>query len=379
MLCPTCGFNNPNNATLCGSCGAPQAGAAAPPNALAVGTGLRNGAYTVGNVLGRGGFGITYLGSDVNLRRPIATKEFFPRDCARQGNNAVVPDGRWTAETFARFRERFLQEGQTLARFDHPGIVRVHAAFEENDTAYIVMEYLRGKSLLAVLRERGRRMGETEAVGYVEKIGAALEVVHQAGHLHRDVKPENVMVSADGRVVLIDFGAAREFAPHETTTQTTIRTPGYAPPEQYVERARRGAFTDVYALAATLYHLLTGRVPEAAPSRNLGAELADVRQLNPQVSASVAEAVMRGLTMEATQRPQSVSDFLDLLTPRVSPPQSVVAPLNIPSETTTATPPVQPPIPRERVNANNCRAALRSDYAPAVGNYVVGFRCVQSR
>lgn len=344
MRCLVCLTENAGGAPRCAACGAalgllgdPQgvlpgagSGATGDPHVLPPGAELRGGAYLVGRCVGHGGFGITYAATDMKLRRAVAIKEYFPDGCARQGTT-VRPSGSWTAPTYAEGRQRFVQEGEALARFDHPGIVRVHAAFEENGTAYIVMEYLQGRNLEQVLVERGGRLPEVEALELVRDIGAALEAVHEAGLLHRDVKPANVMVlggglrSTAGRAVLVDFGTAREFVAGVAQTHSVVLTPGYAPLEQYSQRARRGPYTDVYALAALLYHLLAGSPPPDAHDRVYDEVLVDLCLLNPQVSRGVARATAWGLDMEPSRRPQTVRQFLEELGPappaRLAPPE----------------------------------------------------------
>jgi WD40 repeat protein len=176
------------------------------------------------------------------------------------------------------------------------------------------MEYLRGKSLAKLVEERGGALSEQEAVGYILKVCEALDVVHKAGYLHRDIKPENIIVCGDGRVVLIDFGAARAYMAGKTGRMTVILTPGFAPLEQYAEQAKRGAYTDIYALGATLYYLLTGQVPVSAADRFSGVELRGVREINGRVSRQVEEAVMKAMAMRVEERPQSVEEFVKLLT-----------------------------------------------------------------
>jgi uncharacterized protein with WD repeat len=220
-------------------------------------------------------------------------------------------------------KQKFLDEARLLASLNHPGIVKVYDFFEENNTAYMVMEYLRGKSLAKLVEERGGALGEQEAVGYILKVCEALDVVHKAGYLHRDIKPENIIVCEDGRVVLIDFGAARAYMAGRTGRMTVILTPGYAPLEQYAEQARRGAYTDIYALGATLYYLLTGQVPVSAADRMSGVELKGVREINGRVSRQVEEAVMKAMAMRVEERPQSVEEFVRLLTsPSVGVPKA---------------------------------------------------------
>ncbi len=307
MLCSACGFNNQTGVMQCGQCRA-----ALEPlitDVLSPGSRLARGAYTVGKVLGQGGFGITYLGSDTRLVRPVAIKEFFPENCRRQGTT-VVSVGSWTSETYADAKQKFLLEGQTLAKFNHPSIVRVFYAFEENNTVYIVMEYLRGKTLAERVTEAGGRLDETEALTYVREVGEALQVIHRANFLHRDIKPENIMLTQDQRTVLIDFGTAREYVSDRTQTHSVTFTPGYAPLEQYAQRSQKTPSTDIYALAATLYFLLTGETPVAATDRAVGVELRTVQQLNPAVRSTVSAAIEQAMAIQVTQRPQSVEAFL---------------------------------------------------------------------
>lgn len=279
---------------------------------LSPGACLANGEYRIQRILGQGGFGITYQGVDTRLNRPVAVKEFFPEGCWREGTT-VVSAGRWNSDTYSNAKQKFLLEGQTLGQFNHPGIVRVFYYFEENNTAYMVMEYLEGKTLWQILQQRQGKLPEAEALIYINKIAKALETLHSARFLHRDIKPENIMVTEDSRIVLIDFGAARDFAKDSTTRYTTMLTPGYAPLEQYGRTLKYGAFTDIYALASTLYHLLTGQAPVSAIERAAGVKLPTVRELRPQISNSVSEAIALAMVMDVEQRIQSVREFLDLL------------------------------------------------------------------
>lgn len=279
---------------------------------LSQGICLANGEYQITKPLGQGGFGITYQGTDTKLNRPVAIKEFFPEGCWREGSS-VVSAGRWNVAAYSTAKQKFLQEGQTLGQFNHSGIVKVFHYFEENNTAYMVMEYLQGKTLMELLSSRGGKLGESEALFYTEKVGQALEVLHQAQFLHRDIKPSNIMLADDGRIVLIDFGAARDFTSHNVEKFTAMVTPGYAPLEQYGRALQYGAFTDIYALGATLYHLLTGNVPVSAVERAAGVKLPKVRQLNPRISLHVSQAISKAMVMNVEQRSQSVREFLDLL------------------------------------------------------------------
>ena len=283
--------------------------------ALPKGTRLQQGKYTVDAVLGQGGFGITYLATDTALRRRVAIKELFPPGCVRHGVSVGLPTplARLNATEFDRAKGWFVTEAQALARFIHPGIVRVYTEFKENNTAYMVMEYLQGKTLAELWVANGRGLSEREAVRYVMAIGQALREVHEASLLHRDVKPQNVIVTDDGRAVLVDFGAVRGFTAGVTENIDIVLTPGYAPLEQYAIRARVSVSTDVYALGATLYNLLAGRVPVAAPDRYGGIALAAPEQLNPQVRERVSRAVMKSMEINAPDRYQSMDEFLEAL------------------------------------------------------------------
>jgi serine/threonine protein kinase len=223
--------------------------------------------------LGQGGFGITYKATDTRLSRPVAIKEFFlSGQCVRQGKN-VVPVPTVKPQDYQDFRREFIEEARILAKVEHQNKVKIYDVFEENNTAYMVMEFIEGKNLLDLLNERGGVMDEKEAIGYITQVAEALEAVHQAGYLHRDIKPENIMVTRNGRAVLVDFGIARQFIAQKTQTMKPFLTPGYAPLEQYSPRARFGPPLDIYALGATLYHLLTGQVPPPAPDRHQGVDL----------------------------------------------------------------------------------------------------------
>lgn len=290
----------------------------AAPLALPHGTRLRGGAFAVASVLGQGGFGITYKGGDMQLRRYVAIKEFFPHGSLRQG--ATLVPGAHATETYVQEKSGFLDEARTLARFNHAGIVHVFAVFEENNTAYMVMEFLDGSTLEQLLQQQGGPLPEQEAVRYALQIGKALEEVHRAGLLHRDVKPANVIVTTDQRAVLIDFGTARQYM-RQLQRMTAMLTPGYAPLEQYAQQVKRTPATDVYALGATLYHLLTGRAPVPATDRVADVPLPPVHELNPQISTPVAAAVMQALEIEAAKRPQSACE----LVARLEHPHLVVA------------------------------------------------------
>jgi serine/threonine protein kinase len=263
--------------------------------------------YSIQKTLGQGGFGITYLAYDQKLEQEVCIKELFISGNSTRGANMTVQSQGNSSFSFQEFIDRFLQEARQLARFQHPNIVRVIDIFQENNTAYTVMEFVNGETL----KERIQRTGaleEKEAMLLINQLLDAVEAVHAKGMLHRDIKPENILISPEGRVVLIDFGSAREFAEGKTTHQTAMITPGYAPPEQYSERAKRGPFTDIYALGATLYFLLTGEKPIASTDRSFE-ELPAPHQLNPKVSSQVSSAVLLAMEMKPEHRFQDIEEM----------------------------------------------------------------------
>ena len=315
MYCSVCAADNPDSAPVCRSCGSPLSTPAvtSTDQILPPGTALQAGAFLVDGVLGQGGFGITYRGRDTKLNRMVALKEFFPQaqGCLRRGTT-VHPSGGLTVGEFHEERNKFLEEGQRLAQFQHASIVKVFSLFEENNTAYMVMEFLKGKTMLEMVEESGP-VEERVLVPLIEQVADAMTVVHQANVIHRDIKPENIVVTSDHRAVLLDFGTAREFAAGKTRRMTTILTPGYAPLEQYGQHARFGVFTDIYALGATTYHLLAGQVPIQATDRAAGVELVAPRRLNNKISRQVSDAVMWAMEMKVDRRPQTASDFVQAM------------------------------------------------------------------
>src|SRR5436190_17659947 len=263
---------------------------------LPFGATRQDGRYVVRRILGRGGFGITYAADDTRLHREVAIKELCFGGVTRIGGVLVPPPHE--AEAFAAAKERFLREAAVLARFSHPGVVRIYESFEEAGTAYLVTELLEGRTMHQMLVAQGKPLTESQVLGVAAHCGEALSVVHGAGILHRDLNPTNVMLTPDGRVVLIDFGLAREFATDATTPMTRIVTPGYAAPEQYQHEGRAGPPTDVFGLAATLYCGLTGRAPVSVSGRRGGSAFVAPRVLNPSVSKLLSDAVLDGLELD---------------------------------------------------------------------------------
>ena len=225
-------------------------------NALPVGTQL--GGYEILAVLGRGGFGITYRVYDPNLAKVMALKEYLPVGCAlRVADSRVGPTSEADRADYEWGLSRFLYEAQTLARFDHPHVNKVHRFFEAKGTAYLVLEYVEGEALSAVLQRQGAlRQGAVKRL--LADVLSGLEEVHGAEYVHRDLKPDNLMVQPDGSTVIVDFGAARQ-AVGQRSKMTSIRTDGYAPIEQYGTKAEDvGPWSDLYAVGMVAYRCVSG-------------------------------------------------------------------------------------------------------------------------
>ncbi len=311
IVCPYCATQNDDNATTCKTCGANLSGAKFP-SALPAGTMLQNGKYKLEKALGQGGFGITYKAFSVALGIPLVVKEYFPQGASRSGTSLKAPPTMQLQE-FSDTRASFADEARLVAQLTvtnpNPNIVRVYDVFAENETSYYAMEFLEGKVLSKVVEDRGT-LPESEVIEIARQVITALDDVHKAGLLHRDIKPDNIMMVARG-AVLIDFGSARSMK--TPGKQDVLVTPGYAPLEQYASEAKRGPYTDIYALAGTLYNALTGQVPVAATDRAAGTKQPSAREANPKVSKGMSDVLARAMAMKIDERPQSADQFLSEL------------------------------------------------------------------
>ena len=262
------------------------------------GQGLNGDRYIIEGKLGEGGFGVTYLAQKAQNRQRVVIK--------------TLKDDLLSDLNFSRYRDKFRDEALLLAVCKHPNIVQIDTYFTHDDFPCIAMEYVAGEDLWKWVEKRGI-LSETEALNYIRKAGEAVIVVHEKGLLHRDIKPQNIMVRDNQDAVLIDFGLARGFIPNRTQQMTFGLTHGFAPPEQYGEIGRFAEYTDVYALAATLYYMLTKTPPTAAFMRAFNDPLKPPFQINPNISEAVDRAIMKGMEMDETKRPQSVQKWLDML------------------------------------------------------------------
>ncbi len=272
--------------------------------------------FRVEKILGVGGFGITYLARDERLDVPVAIKEYCPGHLSVERTDAgrLEPRSSQAADDFQFGLDRFLKEARTLAQFEEVRpIVRVRDFFETNGTGYLVMNYYDGQTLSAYLGAQQGTLPEDEAVSIIRRVLEGLGDVHAGGVLHRDIDPTNIYLTDSGRVVLLDFGAARVAVGERTQTLSVVLKQGYAPHEQYHRRGDQGPWTDVYACAATLYKMLTGYKPPEAPARVMDDELVPPEVLAPSVSETTNEAILRGLAIRPDDRHPSSDAFLDAL------------------------------------------------------------------
>jgi serine/threonine protein kinase len=309
---------------------------------------ILQGRYYVGRVLGQGGFGVTYIGRDLKLDRTVAIKEFLPSDqCTRSTDRATVRS--LGGEKDGQFRyglERFLNEAQNIARLGgHPNIVAITDHIEANGTAYMIMEFIPGVTLKQYLSDHGGRIQHEAVKSIILHVMAGLRKVHEHGLLHRDISPDNIMLSSLGPVKLIDFGAARHHLGEASQNLSVILKHGYAPEEQYRTRGNQGPWTDVYATAATMYKCVTGEVPPSALDR-LSGDVALPRPTVycPQLPEPIESALMTGLAIKADRRFRSIDEFQRALLSPV--PQQPAPPPAAPVSSRPPAIPSQRPDPR---------------------------------
>lgn len=317
IQCPTCLVDNPDDNLNCWACGSPLSISEADYH-LSSGTIISSGKhqYRIEKTLGVGGFGITYKATNLSNSQTVAIKENWPENGSRQGQTII-----WPASVLPHDRKaqimKFIKEAKNIHAcsepYSHPHIVKVYESFSTNNTAYIVMEFLSGKSLYELLKEQGK-LSETLVKKYFLQIADALKLLHNKELLHRDIKPDNILIiESEDRAVLIDFGNAREFIANKTQKMTQILTPGYAPLEQYATATTRGPTIDIYALCASMYELLTGQMPPNAMDRVSSSQdpLIPPRQLNPSISALMEQIVLTGMEIKAEDRYQTAEDLID--------------------------------------------------------------------
>lgn len=296
-VCPKCGWNNAVNNNV--------------SHQLLAGSVLM-GKYLVGKVLGEGGFGITYIGWDLILDRKVAIKEFYPQGIVNREltHHSTVVSCIGKEEFIEKEKEGFIKEAKTMAKLGNiPGIVTMHDVFAQNGTVYIVMDYVEGKTLKAYVKENGNRLSAKTAISLLKPIFGALQKIHEKGLIHRDISPDNIMLRPDGTAVLLDFGAARQMSVAGERSLTVNLKHGYAPMEQYQTRGVQGPWTDVYALSATIYRLITGRVPPSAADRIIEDDLPLPSTLGSDILPRQEEALMKGLAIRTADRTLNISEL----------------------------------------------------------------------
>ncbi len=299
--CPYCGFDLAENEKKY-------------PVALRAGTVL-NDRYIVGRVLGQGGFGITYLAWDTQLEAKVAIKEFMPGELATRVEGTTVSVlSADRSEDFTYGAERFQEEARTLAKFiGNPNIAAVTSYFDENDTSYFVMDYIEGISFKTYIANHGGKVSVEDTLNVMIPVLRALTAVHQEGFIHRDVTPDNIYITKDGMVKLLDFGSARYSIGDKSKSLDVILKVGYAPKEQYIRRSRQGPYTDVYSCAACFYAALTGFLPPEALERLDRDELVPVSQCGVDIPEYLDKAILKGLAVQPEDRFQSAEEFLNAI------------------------------------------------------------------
>lgn len=298
QFCPYCGYN-------------PISREKKYPLALPEGS-ILAGRYLVGNVLGQGGFGITYVALDVKHQTKVAIKEFFPDNLVQRVKDRHTVTSRTSGiqQDFFYGKTQFPTEAKILAELNwHPNIVNVKSYFEENGTAYFVMQFLQGVSLQQYVRNQGGVIPWQTAVSMLAPVMGALHIGHQIGIIHRDVTPDNIMITVSGEIKLLDYGAARFSLGDRSRSFDVILKAGYAPVEQYARHGRQGPYTDVYSVAATLYAVTTGYLPPEAITREEKIPLIMPSQYGVQISVPQEQALLKALSVQAKDRFQTMGEF----------------------------------------------------------------------
>jgi serine/threonine protein kinase len=320
--------------------------------------------YRIERVLGAGGFGVTYLATEIETERRVAIKEYLPGALAQResGSMRVRPVRAATREDYEWGLGRFRDEARTLVRIRHPAVVSTLRFFQANGTAYLVMDYLEGETLGALLRRRGE-LSEGDVMSLLRPLLDGLRVVHAAGYLHRDIKPDNIYMRSTGEPVLLDFGAARLALGQRSLVLTAIVTPRYAPFEQYTTDGRQGPWTDLYGLGAVLYRCVTGDAPRLAPDR-IAARIREDDDLMPpaatlgagRYSPALLHAIDAALEPIARDRPQDIDAFVAMLDKKEEPRRPEATPLAGAGQT-----------PSSRATAQNPRSPRRGRRWAAIG------------
>ena len=286
-----------------------------PPFALPFET-IIHGKYLIGRVLGFGGFGITYQGMNIETNEFVAIKEYYPNGMLSRYPGTTQVSIISADNIFHREKDKFLQEARIIYHCQNRHILKIYSLFEENGTAYYVMEFLDGRDLMNYLKSRNGAITWDELRPIAQDIMDALETVHREGVIHRDISPDNIYLCSDNTAKIIDFGTARSV--FDGKEKSVILKKGYAPIEQYSSKGTQGPWTDVYALGATMYRSLTGVIPPEAPERQYQDSLRRPSDMGISLPGNVETAIMRSLNVKEADRFQSITEFRNAIFPKVS-------------------------------------------------------------
>lgn len=313
-LCPHClrEIKNKENTKFCPYCGKDTTQMTEVQHQLKPFT-ILAGKYLVGDVLGEGGFGITYVGYDINLEMRVAVKEFYPNGFVTREASTTTAMTIYTGtneSSVQKWRDSFIKEARSLAKCSHlSGVVGVKDFFQENNTAYIILEYLEGTDLKNYVKQQGGKVPVDWLLKAMEPVVLALDEVHKQGIIHRDISPDNIRLLPDGKMKLMDFGAARDYTGSGEKSLSIMLKPGYAPEEQYRSKGVQGPWTDIYALAGTIYRCITGVTPPESMDRVRQDDLKKPSDLGVQIAPKTEAALMKAMAVYAEKRYQTISDF----------------------------------------------------------------------
>lgn len=315
-LCIHCMKEKHSADEICPFCGSDPKSADIPPYHLQPFS-ILAGKYLLGMAIGEGGFGITYIGMDLNLEMRVAIKEYYPNGCAVRNcseSNTVLSYSNSAQEVFEKGREKFINEARLLAKCSNLSeIVSVKDFFRENHTAYIVMEYIEGITLKAYLKQNGDHIPAQKTLQMMKPVICSLSKVHDMNLIHRDISPDNIMICNNGSVKILDFGGARDYIFSNEKSLSIMLKPGYAPEEQYRTHGNQGPWTDVYALCATMYRCITGFVPPESLERAYQESLPPIRSISPDCPPAAASAIEKGMSIYPEDRFQSMQELYSAL------------------------------------------------------------------
>lgn len=316
-LCSFCFSEMEEGTERCGCCQRLQSEEDQITDYLPVGT-ILSGEYLIGRVLGHGGFGVTYLGFDLKEKRRVAIKEYFPgrwsyRICGEEGIQIKTSD---EEDKFQEGAERFYNEAKNIAKFqDNPNIIDVYSFFYENNTCYFVMEYIEGITLKDYVAQKGGKIEPAECCKLLLPLLDAMSAMHAQNVLHRDISPDNIYITTDGRLKLLDFGAARQKMDEAPKSLSVVLKQGFAPIEQYQRKGKQGAWTDVYAFASTIYYCVTGTVPRAVTERIGEDQLLTLRELGILPETNFSDIIEKAMAIQVVNRIQSAEELKEMLEP----------------------------------------------------------------